>query len=141
MTKPGWLFWIVATAALLWNAFGVFDFWMTSSGNEEYLKDFNPAMIEWIAGFPFWRKAMWAIGVIVGVLGALALIARRRAAVALLVTNFVLMALGFAGHDILLAQGAKMYGQLGLLMSAVLIAVAAAQWFYADHAAKKGYLI
>ncbi len=141
MTKPSWLFWIVAVAILLWNAFGVFDFWMTSTGNEEYLKDFDPEMIEWIAGFPLWRKAMWAIGVFAGVLGALALIARRRVAVALLISNFALMALGFAGHDILLANGARMYGELGLIVSALLVIVAAAQWLYADRAAKNGYLI
>lgn len=141
MAKPSWLFWTIALLALLWNAFGVFDFWMTSTGNEEYLREFDPKMIEWIAAFPFWRKAMWATGVFGGLFGAVALILRRRVAVALLIMNFVLMALGFAGHDILLAGGAKMYGPSGLAMSALLIAVAAAEWLYADRAAKQGYLI
>jgi len=141
MAKPSWLFWTIALLALLWNAFSVFDFWMTSSGNEKYLQDFDPKMIEWIAGFPFWRRAMWAIGVFAGLFGALALLLRRRVAVALLIMNFALMALGFAGHDILLANGAKMYGPVGLAMSTLLVAIAAAEWLYADRAAKQGYLI
>lgn len=141
MNKPSLLFWVVAALSVLWNAFGVFDFWMTSSGNEKYLQDFDPKMIEWIAGFPFWRRAMWAIGVFCGLFGALALLARRRVAIILLLANFALMTLGFAGHDILLADGIKMYGELGLIMSVVLVAVAAAQWFYADRAGKQGFLV
>lgn len=140
MNKPSWLFWIVAVLALAWNLFGVFDFWMTSTGNEQYLADYDPKMIEWIIGFPAWRKAIWAASVAAGVFGALALFARRRVAVALLLFYFVLMVIGFAGHDILLADGVRMYGQLGLIMSAALIAVAGLQWLYADRAAKKGYL-
>ena len=140
MTKPSWLFWTVAIFALLWNAFGVYDYWMTSTGNEKYLKDFDPKMIEWILAFPFWRKALWAISVAAGVFGALALLARRRIAVLLLLMYFALMVFGFAGHDILLADGAKMYGQLGLIGSAMLIVVAGLQWLYADRAAKRGYL-
>ena len=140
MNKPSWLFWIVAVLSILWNAFGVFDFWMTSSGDEKHLKDFDPKMIEWIAAFPFWRRAMWAIGVFAGLFGALALLARRRIAITLLLANTVLMVLGFVGHDILLADGIRMYGQLGLITSVVLIAVAAAQWAYADRAGKQGFL-
>ena len=124
----------------MWNAFGVFDFWMTSSGNEEYLKDYDPNMIAWIKGFPFWRTLLWAIGVFAGLLGGLALIARRRVAVLLLLVNFGLMTLGFVGHDLLLANGVGMYGELGLVGSTVLILVAGAQWLYASRAARRGYL-
>ncbi|MFZ5617340.1 MAG: sugar transporter [Pseudomonadota bacterium] len=140
MNKPSWFFWTVAVLALLWNAFGVFDFWMTSTGDEQYLADYDPQIIEWIIGFPIWRKAIWAASVASGVFGALALLARRRVAVPLLLLYFALMVFGFAGHDILLADGVKMYGALGLIMSAALIAVAGMQWLYADRAAKKGYL-
>lgn len=141
MTKPSTAFWIIAVLAVLWNAFGVYDYWMTSTGNAAYLEDFDPRLIEWMTAFPFWRKALWAISAALGVFGALALLLRRRVAVALLVVHFVLMALGFAGYDILIANGAKMYGQLGLAMSAVLIIAAGGIWLYADRAAKRGYLV
>lgn len=140
MTKPSWLFWVVAVLAVIWNAFAVYDYWMTSTGDEKYLRDFDPGMIDWIRDFPFWRKAMWAIAVVAGLLGALALLARRRVAVALLLANCALIVLGFAGHDILLADGANMYGQLGLVMSFVIVGVAAFEWLYADRAARQGYL-
>ncbi len=141
MTKPSLLFWIIAVLAVLWNAFGVYDYWMTSTGNADYLKDYDPRLIEWMTAFPLWRKALWAISVALGVLGALALLLRRRVAVALLVLHFVVMVLGFAGYDILIANGAQIYGQLGLAMSAVLVLVAGGIWLYADRAAKNGYLV
>lgn len=114
---------------------------MTASGDPRYLQEFDPAMIEWIKGFPFWRTAIWAIGVFAGLFGALALLARRRVAIALLLANFSLMVFGFVFHDLLLADGAEKYGALGLVSAAVLIGVAAFQWLYADRAGKKGYLI
>lgn len=140
MAKPSWLFWVVAILAILWNAFGVYDYWMTSTGNANYLKDFDPEMIEWIVGFPIWRKAIWAISVFAGLIGALALIARRRVALTLFIISFVLMVVGFAGHDILLANGAKMYGVAGLVGSVVLILAAFGFWQYAERAARAGYL-
>ena len=39
MHKPSWLFWVVSIFAILWSAFGVYDYVMTSTGDEKYLKD------------------------------------------------------------------------------------------------------
>lgn len=140
MQKPSWLFWVIALLALLWNAFGVFDYWMTSTGNEEYLKEYDPKMIEWILGFPAWRKILWMASVAAGLIGAVALVLRKRVASLLFLFNFVTLLAGFVGHDILMANGIEMYGPLGLGMSMVIVAVSGFFWWWANRAATRGVL-
>jgi len=140
MNKPSWLFWVIAVLALLWNGFGVFDYWMTSTGNEKYLQDFDPKMIEWILGFPLWRNILWIIAAAAGALGAIALVLRKKIASMLFLINFVTMLLGFVGHDILMANGIEMYGQLGLIASFVIIAVSGFFWWWSNRAAGRGVL-
>ncbi|MFQ5563542.1 MAG: hypothetical protein ACE5FO_08225 [Parvularculaceae bacterium] len=140
MTKPSWLFWVVAVLAVLWNGFGVVDYWLTSTGNEEYLKDFDPKIIDWIVSFPLWRDALWIVSVVAGALGGVALILRMRWAALLFLINFVTLVLGFVGHDLLLANGVEMYGQLGLAVSVVIVALSAFFWWYARRALRLGYI-
>lgn len=141
MVKPSWLFWVVAVAAVVWNGFAAYDVWMTTIGDADYLFHYDPAMVEWVVGFPLWRKALGAIAAGFGVLGALALLARRRVAVALLMGSFILMMAGVIGHDLILADGVRMYGEAGLVAAGVIGVAAAAIWLYADRAAKSGYLV
>lgn len=140
MPKPPWLFWTVALVAVPWNAFNLYDYWMTSTGDAAYLREYDPTFIAWILAFPFWREAMWATSVGAGLFGALAFLARRRVAVVLFLVSFVLMVIGFAGHDILLADGARKYGVVGLVESAIRMLAAFGLWRYAERAARLGYL-
>ncbi len=141
MSKPAWHFWLVAALALAWNAISAADYWAAAQGVSPLLKYFEADLIDWLAGFPLWRKAFGAIAFAAGILGGLSLLLRRRVAVILLLFYFALMVFGFAGYDILIADGAKKYGTSGLVGSAVLIIAAALQWIYADRAAKRGHLV
>ncbi|GJL92180.1 hypothetical protein [Hyphococcus sp.] len=140
MHKPSWLFWVVSIFAILWSAFGVYDYVMTSTGNEKYLKDFDPKMIAWILEFPLWRKIIWVVGVGSGMLGSIALILRRKAAVILLMISVVMMVGGLVIHDIAMSNGVEMYGQLGLIATAVLMVVQILITWYAARAKRLGYL-
>lgn len=140
MTKPSWLFWVVSVLALLWGAFGVFDFYMTTTGNEEYLKDFPPEMIGWIQGFPLWRVILWAFAVGAALVGAVLMLMKRALAVPVLWAGIAAMLIGFVGHDLLMADGAAYYGQAGLIASIIIVAISIAIAWYAGRAKGLGYL-
>ncbi len=140
MTKPSWLFWVVSVLAVLWGAFGVYDFYMTKTGNEEYLKDFPPEMIGWIGDFPMWRTLLWAVGVGAGFIGAVLLLMRNATAVPVLWAGVVAMLVGFIGHDLLMADGVKYYGTAGLIASAVIVVVTVFVAWYAGRSKGQGYL-
>ena len=140
MQKPSWLFWIVSIIALLYGVFGGFDFYMTSTGNEKYLKDFPPEMIAWIQDFPLWRTILWGATVAAGVIGPLLMLMRNGLAPTVMWAGVVGMILGFVGHDILMANGVKYYGQMGLIASVVLVVLYVLFAWYASRAKAQGYL-
>jgi hypothetical protein len=70
--------WIVGILALLWNAFGAFDYVMTQIQNAAYLAQFSEAARLYFDSFPAWAEAAWALGVWGGVAGSLLLLARSR---------------------------------------------------------------
>lgn len=138
--KPSWFYWVIAVLAVLWGLFGGFDFWMTVTGNETYLKDFPPEMIAWIQGFPMWRALLWAISVASGVAGGVLLLMRSAVAVVAFYVNVGTMLIGFLVHDLLMANGVEMYGSAGLIGSAVICVVSIGFALYAHNAARRGVL-
>jgi hypothetical protein len=78
---PGWCYWAIALAALVWNGFGCLDFAMTVTRNAAWLAPLPRAVIDWLDSAPTWTMASWALGVGGGLAGALALLARSARAV------------------------------------------------------------
>jgi hypothetical protein len=73
--------WIVGVLAILWNAFGCFDYVMTQTNNSDYLAQFTDAQRAYFQSFPAWMEAAWAVGVWGALLGSLLLLIRSRHAV------------------------------------------------------------
>jgi len=105
------------------------DMWSTLSGNEGYIDDMvahgmSPETIAWIQEFPLWRKAIWGASIGFGVLGALSLLVGARIAGAFLWLAALAMVGGFVGHDLVMANGAEMYGNTGLIASSGIVVFA-----------------
>ena len=88
-----WHVWVVGAVALLWNAMGATDYVMTQTRSPIYLAMMTPAQLAWVASFPGWAVALWAVGVWGAIAGTLLLLARSRLAVA----AFAVSLLGLAG--------------------------------------------
>jgi hypothetical protein len=115
---------IVGLLALAFWGFSVVDMYWMLTGNEDYLADYPPEMISWVQDFPLWRKVVWGASIAAGVLGALLLFLRSGLAGHLLLLGWMLMAVGFVGHDLLMANGLENYGQTGIIASLGLLGVA-----------------
>ena len=133
------VFWIVAVIATLWNLFGVWDFTMTVTNNQDYLHEVDAAFIAWVLAMPGWRYALWGLATIIGTAGGLALLLRRALAAKLFWVAVVLMLLGF-GSDFALLDGMAHYGMAGVGFLAMLVAIEAAFALYAGWAARQGML-
>ncbi|WP_225204512.1 hypothetical protein [Novosphingobium huizhouense] len=96
-----WHLWAVAAIGLLWNAFGCYDYLMSKLEPESYFREMGlgPDMIAYMAAFPAWLTAFWALGVWGSLAGSVLLLARSRLAVA----AFALSLLGLA-----VSQGSQM---------------------------------
>ena len=136
--------WIVGGLATLWNAFGGYDYWMTRTGNLEYLSQMGAdgnELLAWVDSFPIWAQFGWGLGVWMGVLGSILLLARSRYAVHAFALSLVGMVLSFGyqytgaapmpGHA---DEGAMAFMPLFIALVGVLL------FLYARAQAKKGVL-
>ncbi|GAA5060962.1 hypothetical protein GCM10023208_29920 [Erythrobacter westpacificensis] len=121
MERPAtpWHLWVIGILALLWNAFGAYDYLMTQTRNEAYMSAFTPQQLEYFYSFPAWMEAFWAIGVWSAFLGAVLLVLRSRFAV----HAFVLGLIGLAGSSVYQFTNPAPDGVLdgtGLIMTVVI---------------------
>ena len=76
--RTPWHVWVIGVIALVWNAGGAFDYWMTQTGNEEYLAMLTEAQRAMMDSRPTWFDATWAFGVWGAVVGSLLILLRSR---------------------------------------------------------------
>ena len=135
-----WHLWLVGALALIWNGIGAFDYVMTETRNAAYMISFTPEQRAYFYGFPMWVIATWALSVWGGVLGAVALLLRKRWAVPVFGVSLVTMVLT-TFHNFVLTNGiAIMGGTGGLVFSAVIFVIAVALLVYARSLARAGVL-
>jgi hypothetical protein len=132
---PAW-FRIVALLAVLWNAFGVFQY-LSSVG---LLGDPTVGLSESeraaVASIPAWITAAFAIGTFAGLAGSLGLLMRKRWAWPLLLLSLVALIV-LEGWIVFLSGLVEMFG-LAVPVSVTLIAILLA-WL-AHHARQRGWL-
>ena len=78
--KTPWHLWAVGMLSLLWNGFGAYDFIMTSTQGETYMRSmkFSQEMIDYYMAMPDWMWVPWILGVWGAVIGSILLLLRLR---------------------------------------------------------------
>ncbi|MDY7091628.1 MAG: hypothetical protein SX243_01515 [Acidobacteriota bacterium] len=135
-----WHLWVVGILALLWNAFGAYDYLMTQTQNEAYMSNFTPEQLEYFYSFPAWVVSFWALAVWGGVLGSVLLLIRKSWATPVFLVSLVSMVITTI-HNFLLSNGLEvMGGAFPLIFTAVIFLVALGLWFYARAMQRRGVL-
>ncbi len=93
-TRVPFHFWLVGILSLLWNSFGCYDYTMTHLDGANYMRSMGMGeeSIAYMATFPAWLTAFWALGVWGSLAGSVLLLMRSRHAV----TAFVVSLAGLA---------------------------------------------
>ncbi len=131
--------WIVGVLALVWNAFGAFDYLATQLRYEPYMSQFPQEQLEYFYGFPAWAVAAWAFGIWGAFFGSIALLLRKRWAVWLFGLSLAGMAVTTI-YNFVLTEGLEIMGTVGAIFTAVIWIVAILLFLYARALAKKGVL-
>jgi hypothetical protein len=132
-------FWIVAILALLWNAFGAFDYLATQLELDFYMGAFNDEQLAYFYGFPAWSVAAWAFGVWGAVAGSVGLLLRKKWAVwafAVSIAGMVVNGIYTFG----LTNGLEIMGEAAPIITAVIWVVAIFLMVYAIAMKKRGIL-
>jgi hypothetical protein len=136
-----WHYWLVTAVAILWNGYGAYDYFMSKTGGDAYLKKMGmtDAQVAHMHAYPAWMTADWAIGVWVGLLGALLLVARTRYAFHVFVVSlaaFLVMLVYTYG----LSDGLKVMGSQGMVFNLIILALCVFFAWYARMMTKRGVL-
>ena len=132
---PGW-FWLVAVAALLFEAAGCYALYLQLTTDAAALPVDQRALFE---ATPMWITGAYALAVAAGLVGAIALLQRRRFAKGALLLSLVAITVQFGGILLVptLRQSTPSNEYLGPI---VIFVLAYAFWQFAKIAAKRGWL-
>ena len=137
--------WVVGILALLWNAFGCYDYLMTRTKGAAYIDsmmhtDQGSAIMAYINSFPIWVSAAWGFGVWGGLAGSILLLMRSRHAVAAFAVSMIGAIVGL-GWQILNPSGiTEMSEAVNQVMPFVIIIVVVALFLYARAMKARGAL-
>ena len=130
---------VIAVLAIAWNLVGIAAFAVQAGMSDAQMTALPPAQQQAWREMPGWAWVSYAIAVFAGTAGAVALLLRRSAAVALLGLSLAAVILQY-GYSFLVARLASMIGPQALLLPLVIIVLAVAQLLYARHARVRGWL-
>ena len=137
--KPTALFWVIAIVALVWNIFGVLAYLGQAFMTEETLKMLPTAEQELYAATPSWVTAAFAIAVWFGLLGAIALLIKKRFAYPL----FLLSLLGVIGQQVysyFLSDTLEVYGSQAIIMPVIVLILSIVFVWYSKKSIQEGIL-
>lgn len=136
MNKPPIWFWIVSVIALIWNGLGVMAYLGRAFATDEMIAAL-PAeqQAEFLAEYPAWYTAAFALAVFCGALGCIALLIRKKWAHPL----FIISALGAIVQHVYLFMNVEMDGA-AMVMPILVILVCLFLIWLAKNSISKGWI-
>jgi hypothetical protein len=150
--KAPWHLWLVGVIAVLWNAYGGYDYTMSMTQGAAYMatSGMTPDQIRFYDAMPVWMTAVWAIGVWGGVAGSLLLLLRSKLAFPVFAVSFAafLTSLVYVyglndGSEVMgfiMQDGVKVASSMIVIMNVVIATGCALFTGYAFLMGKKGVL-
>lgn len=132
--------WIVGILALLWNAFGCYDYVMTMTADEAWLSQFTAEQIAYWEALPAWLNGFWAVGVWGGLAGAVLLLVRSRYAVWAFALSLLGIVVSFGYQFLATEMPAGMDEGAMAIMPWIIFAVGLFLLWYSWSMDKKGVL-
>lgn len=137
--KPGAAFWIIAVIALIWNIMGVMAYL-----GQAYMTDEEKALMPeaeqaLYTDIPAWVTAAFALAVFGGLLGALALLLRKKWATPI----FLISLLGIIVqmiYNFFISGAMDVYGPGGMIMPVMVLIIGFFLVWYSKKATANGWL-
>jgi hypothetical protein len=135
---PKSFYWI-AGAAFLWDLMGVGAYVAQVTMSADALHALPDAERMLYENVPAWATGAFAVAVFGGALGSLLLLLRKAFATPVLIISFIGIIVQMY-HAFFIARSIEVYGPGGMIMPAMVIAIAAFLIWYSINVKKKGWL-
>lgn len=136
--KPPVWFWVVSVLALLWNAFGVFQYLYTAFNQVEILETLNQAQREVFEAMPAWATACFAIATFGGLAASIGLFIRKKWSKMLFIVSLVAAIAQFVNW--LFIQNAAEVFPNSYAMPVTVVIVGVLLILFSNTGIKKGWL-
>lgn len=132
--------WIVGIVALLWNAYGCYDYLMFNTHNAAYLANAPADALAYMDRLPAWLTAFWALGVWGGLAGSILLLMRSRYSVWAYALSAVGAVIGL-GYQLFMTEmpAAMKEGAMGVIPWGIILFALFLLW-YSWNSEKRGLL-
>lgn len=139
-TKPAASFWIISSAALLWNLSGIMQFFMEVYITEEALAALPEVERALFESTPVWLKSVYGIAVFSGAIGCVLLLMRKSSSIPVFVISLITVVIQMS-FSFFMTEAIEVYGIIALIMPLVVIAICIFLIWYAKRAKALGWIV
>lgn len=139
-TKPATSFWIIGSAALLWNLSGIMQFFMEVYITEEALAALPEVERVLFESTPIWLKDVYGIAVFSGAIGCVLLLMRKSLAIPAFAISLITVVIQMS-YSFFMTEAIEVYGIIALMMPLVVIAICIFLIWYAKRAKSLGWIV
>lgn len=133
-------FWMVAGAATVWNLIGLMIYYQQMTVPPEVLaQSLQPEQVQFLMSTPKWATSAYAIAVNAGLLGSILLLLRKAWAMPLFALSLAAILVQDL-HAFVVANGLEVWGTGGLVLPAIVLAIAVGLLVYSRNAKAKGLI-
>ncbi len=134
-TVPRW-YWVIAALALLWNLLGCFFLGIELFAQEQMMQAMTEPQKEWARSIPDWIYFVYGVAVLTGVAGSIGLFLRKSWATLMFAISLVAVIVQMV-YTMIIGGGLQAMGPSGLVMPALVIAIAAALLWFSRFARRR----
>jgi len=138
-TPPGVLFWSISGIALIWNLMGLIAYWGAVTLSSSDLAQMSEAERMIYQDPPMWVTSAFAIAVVTGMLGSLALLLRKRWATPLFVVSLIGVIVQRI-HIFFMTNFVEVMDAERLLLPVLVFVIAVFLVWFAAASGRKGWL-
>ena len=138
-TKPPMWFWIASLIALLWNGMGVLQYLQQAYNTESFRAMYTDEQLSMIANTPSWAIAAFAIAVFGGLLGAFALLLRKKWARPLFLVSLIGIIVQMV-YNLFISNAMEVYGPGAIAMPIMVLVVGIILLWFSKKSIAKGWI-
>lgn len=131
-------YWVIASAALLWNLMGCAFFAVELFAQEAAIQSMTQAQKEWARSIPRWIYFVYGLAVTTGVAGSIGLFLRKSWAITMFAICLTAVTVQM-GYTMLIGGGLQVMGPSGLVMPSLVVGFAAALLWFSWFARRRGW--
>lgn len=137
-TKVPITYWIVGAIGVLWNLAGISNFVIQVFFTDSMVELMSAEQKELILSNPMWMKIVFGVATILGLLGSIGLIMRKKWAIPALLVSLIAVVIQM-GYSSFATDTLEVMGQ-SPVFPAMIVLFSAVLWWYSKRSDSRGFL-